>query len=272
MSAVRSLENVCPTCFRNICGAICHQCKQNFAVLKSVFSFFKVSILVLSSVDQLFLSFVSPRRPRIERFSSWSSCRSSVLTTRSSVDPMLYPVVEVDLPLRRTNVSQFLPLVWLVVVPGLVVSVGEPLRCCLTWWNVGFVGNDALYGCLWPSSLGLFCPNLWPFRWGSTYSLLGLEIGLTGPVWVEVVFFSSTNCSRDADFLWLRVYFSQSRIGFVGAASVLKKESSRSDCVQKQVAQAISRTVILGCFGTWASPPLALTCRESSSCCQTRPR
>ena len=114
-----------------------------FHSFKSVFSFFKVSISGFSSVDRLSQFFAFPPRPRIERSSSWSSRRSSVLPTRSSVDPTLYSVVEIDLPLRQTNVSQLLLLVWLAV-PGLAVPVGESLRRWLVWWNVGFVDNDVL--------------------------------------------------------------------------------------------------------------------------------
>ena len=36
-SAVRCFKIVCRTCFRNICGAICRQCKRNFKVLRVSF-------------------------------------------------------------------------------------------------------------------------------------------------------------------------------------------------------------------------------------------
>ncbi len=48
----------------------------------------------------------------------------------------------------------------------------------------------------------------------------------------RVTFSLLTNNSRDVDFLRLRVYVFQSRIGFVGAASALKKELHPSDFVQ----------------------------------------
>ncbi len=134
-SAVRVYETSAVRCFEmsavrvsEISAALSAVSVREISTFKSVFSFFKVSISVLYSVDRLFRSFVSLQRPRIERSSYWSSRRSSVLPTRSSVDPTLYSVVEVDLPLRRTNVSQLLLLVLSVAVPGLVVLVGEPLR------------------------------------------------------------------------------------------------------------------------------------------------
>ncbi len=237
--------NASAICCLGMSAALSAGSVHEISTFKSVFSFFKVSFSVLSSVDQLFQSFASLPRPRIERFLSWSSRRSSVLTTRSSVGLTLYLVLVVDLPLWQTNVSQLLLLVWKVAVPGLAVPVGEPLRRWLAWWYVGFVDNDVLCRCLWPSSLGLSCQNPWPSQWGSTSSWSGLEIGLAGPIWVEVIFFPSTNCSCDAGSLWLRVDVSQFCIGFVGAASVLKTELNLSDCIQIQVVQVIGQSVIL---------------------------